>query len=329
MLSNRLCFPQQYLIIFCVLLHSDNHMWLFTAPNGKIFHAGPSKITHYISLDGDGAIKEKLCRGSDHTMNGNAVMFDIGKILTLGGSPDYEFLNATAEAHVITLDPYGSDDVSVERVQDLLYPRAMANSVVLPNGNVVVVGGMVRARTFSVEGSVLMAEMFDPVTKAFTPLASMSVERNYHSSAILLKDGRVFAGGGGQCARLCADNINKFNCEVFTPPYLVDPVSNSLITNRPVIVSAPTQAAPGDVIEVTTQSTVASFALVRLGAATHSTNLDSRRIPLVPSSTVGTTYTLTLPRAAICLPGTYFLFVMDNAGVPSVGETISIRKPIQ
>jgi galactose oxidase len=124
-------------------------MWLFTAPNGKIFHAGPSKITHYISLDGDGAIKEKLRCGSDHTMNGNVVMFDIGKILTLGGSPDYEFLPATAEAHMITLDPNGSDNVSVEWVQDLLYPQAMANLVVLHNGNMVVVGGMVRALTAS------------------------------------------------------------------------------------------------------------------------------------------------------------------------------------
>lgn len=297
-------------------------MWLFTAPNGKLFHAGPSKMTHYISLSGVGSVLEKVARGSDDTMTGNAVMFDIGKILTLGGSPDYEFSLATSEAHVISLDEK-SDDVVIKQVQDLAYPRAMVNSVVLPNGKVVVIGGMVRALTTSLEGSVMMAELFDPETEEFTQLASMKVERNYHASAILLKDGRVFAGGGGHCPECGV--VNKFNCEVFTPPYLVNPFTNEIIKDRPVITSVPSTAAPGDAIVVETKSAVSSFALMRLSAATHSTNNDSRRIPLVPVSTVDTTYNFILPKASICLPGTYFLFAMDDAGVPSIGETISVR----
>jgi galactose oxidase len=35
---------------------TDNHMWLFEASNGRIFHAGPAKITHWIDLDGNGSI---------------------------------------------------------------------------------------------------------------------------------------------------------------------------------------------------------------------------------------------------------------------------------
>jgi galactose oxidase len=310
--------------------NSDNHMWLFTAPNGKLFHAGPAKTTHYLSLEGQGSVVAKAARGSGDTMNGNALMYDIAKILTLGGSADYDDSPGTDEAHIITLDGTGTtDDVTIEPVLNgMVYARVMSNAVILPNGQVVVVGGMVRALTFSLEGAIFAAELFDPVTKAFTEMASMSVARNYHATAILLQDGRVWAGGGGHClVEYCMSGAatNKFNCEIYTPPYLVDPVTNRLTTRRPVITSAPSQAIPGGTITVTTAAAVATFALVRLSAVTHSTNNDSRRVPLVPTATVGTTYTLMLPRAAICLPGTYFLFVMDGNGVPSVATTISIR----
>jgi galactose oxidase len=38
------------------LYRSDNHMWLFEASNGRIFHAGPAKFTNWIDLDGNGSI---------------------------------------------------------------------------------------------------------------------------------------------------------------------------------------------------------------------------------------------------------------------------------
>lgn len=307
------------------ILNSDNHMWFFAAPNGKIFHAGPSIMTHYISLEGDGSIEQVSPRGSEDTMCGAAVMFDIGKILTLGGSKDYEFAPGSKKAHVITLDE-NSNQVTIEATQDMQYGRAMVNAVALPNGKVIVIGGMLTALTFSSEGPVFAAEMFDPDTMQFTTLADMTVERTYHASAILLKDGRVFAGGGGHCAVGC-ETINKFDCEVYTPPYLVNPVTNELITDRPVITSSPQSTLPGGSIVVETAAPVSSFALMRLSAATHSTNNDSRRIPLEPISTAGTSYTLVLPGAAIALPGTYYLFVMDAAGVPSVAETIAVELP--
>lgn len=73
------------------LFRSDNHMWLVTAPNGKIFHAGPSRQMHWIDVEGNGTITPSVLRGDDtDAMNGNAVMFDIGKILKVGGSSSYE-----------------------------------------------------------------------------------------------------------------------------------------------------------------------------------------------------------------------------------------------
>jgi galactose oxidase len=58
---------------------NDNHMWLFQAPNGKIFQAGPSKMTHWITTEGDGSIVDAVRRGSKDAMNGRSVgRWDIG-----------------------------------------------------------------------------------------------------------------------------------------------------------------------------------------------------------------------------------------------------------
>ena len=100
----------------------------------------------------------------------------------------------------------------------MTYPRAFANSVVLPNGQVVTMGGQTYAVPFSDANSVLNPELWDPTTGQFTVMAPEAVPRNYHSVAILLPDGTVFSGGGGLCGT-CA--TNHPDGQIFTPPYLL------------------------------------------------------------------------------------------------------------
>ena len=126
-------------------------------------------------------------------MNGNAVMYDAGKLLTLGGAPAYQ--NSTATSNAYTVDIRGTSPV-VEKVPSMANARAFANSVVLPDGKVLVVGGQAYAVPFSDATAVLTPELWDPATKTFTAMAPMTVPRDYHSFALLLPDGRVLAGGG-------------------------------------------------------------------------------------------------------------------------------------
>ena len=77
-------------------------------------------------------------------MCGNAIMYDAlnGKILTVGGSPNYQNSDATANAHVITIGTPGSAP-SVVTIASMAYARAFANAVVLPDGKVFITGGQV------------------------------------------------------------------------------------------------------------------------------------------------------------------------------------------
>jgi galactose oxidase len=297
---------------------SDNHMWLFSWSNGSVFQAGPAPTMHWISTAGSGSYTNAGPRGDDASaMNGNAVMYDAGKILTLGGAVDYQ--NAPASRRAYTIDITGASPV-VTRQPDMAYARAFVNSVVLPDGKVVVIGGQANPVPFSDATSALPTEIWDPATGAFTTLAPLAVPRNYHSFALLLPDGRVLSAGGQLCTNSCTQHPNY---QIFTPPYLLDGLGNP--RPRPAFVSAPTTAATGSTVSVTTDRAVTSFALVRMGSSTHSVDTDQRRIGLTPTSTGGNGYQLALPSdRGVLVPGAWMLFALDANGVPSTAATITI-----
>ncbi|MGX6602567.1 discoidin domain-containing protein [Micromonosporaceae bacterium Da 78-11] len=296
----------------------DNHAWLFAWTGGKVLQAGPSKKMNWYTTTGTGGVTAAGTRGDDtDAMNGNAVMYDTGKILAVGGSPSYEQSQATANAYVLSIS---GTTVTTKKVAPMANTRAFANSVVLPDGQVAVFGGQNFAVPFSDNTSVYNAEIWNPKTEKFTLMSSSTVPRNYHSVALLMPDGRVFNGGGGLCGDGCA--TNHFDGQIFTPPYLL--TEDGDLATRPVITTAPTTATNGKVITVKTDSAVTSFAIVRMGTATHSVDTDQRRLSLAPTAVTGG-YNLTIPTdAGIALPGYWMLFAMNAKGVPSVAKTIKI-----
>jgi galactose oxidase len=295
----------------------DNHAWLFAWTGNKVLQAGPSKAMNWYTTTGTGAVTKAGTRGDDNdAMNGNAVMYDTGKILTVGGSPSYENSNATAKAYQLTID---GSSVTTRKVGSMANTRAFHNSVVLPDGKVVVFGGENYAVPFSDNTAVLSAEIWDPATEKFTTLAPAAVPRTYHSVALLMPDGRVFTGGGGLCGNC---TTNHRDGEIFTPPNLFD--DDGEPASRPVITSAPATAANGADILVATDREVASWAIVRMGTATHSVNTDQRRLSLTGTEVTGGTR-LTIPAdKGVALPGYWMLFAMDSDGVPSVAKVIKI-----
>ena len=67
--------------------------------------AGPSKSMNWYDANGNGSTAPAGRRGADgDAMNGNAVMLDAGKILTVGGSPSYVNSVATAHANLVSAD---------------------------------------------------------------------------------------------------------------------------------------------------------------------------------------------------------------------------------
>lgn len=297
---------------------ADNHLWLFAWEGGQVFHAGPSRNMNWIDTQtANGNVTAAGTRGATDAMNGNAVMFAPGEILTVGGAPNYSNSQAIGDAHIIDIT---SGTPQVRQIDSLNDRRALHTSVVLPSGEVIVAGGQQITRLFTDDEATLTAEMFNPSTETFTEMADMAVARTYHSIGLLLTDGRVLMGGGGLCGSC---NYNHLDVQIFTPPYLF--ANDGSLATRPQVESAPSQTTWNATMDVSTDVDIAEFTFVRMSSATHSTNNDQRRIPLPFTGSSGT-YSVDAPTSSgIAPPGAYMLFAIDADGVPSVAVTVILN----
>jgi galactose oxidase len=138
-------------------------------------------------------------------------MFDVDMIFTVGGVQNYDLADEPSSSRAYIIDISNPDDPSgpaVERLPDMAWGRASLNVVALPNGMVVVVGGQTNTRPFSDDFAVLSVEMYDPSSKSWFEFSQpLTTARNYHSAALLMKDGRIVVGGGGLC-HICDINTS-------------------------------------------------------------------------------------------------------------------------
>ena len=145
-----------------------------------------------------------------------------------------------------------------------------ANGVLLPDGKVCVVGGMSSHSNAAGELPAPPAEMHDPTSDQWTPMAKPQRSRVYHSTALLLPDARVISMGGNPQARVIERSI-----EILSPPYLFQ-------GERPVILDHPeriTYAEPFD-LRVDNSRRISQVVLMRPEVLTHVTNTDQRLLEL-------------------------------------------------
>lgn len=292
---------------------AENDYWYprhWVAPDGRVFGISDLNM-YYIDTTGQGSL-QKAGQISDLTYGkaSTAVMYQPGKILQVGGG-----LADGKGAIVIDINGFTP---RVKTVASLAQSRTMwAESVVLPDGKVLIMGGALRDDDVSTAS--LGTEMWDPDTEQWTMLASSELPRLYHSTAILLKDGRVLLAGGGAPGPL----INR-NAEIFSPPYLFDDSGN--LAQRPTITSAPKFATHAQSITLTHGggAPIERATLIKTSAVTHSFNMEQRFFDLAMSSS-GNTVTVDLPESPnSATPGNYLVYLIDGNGVPSEGHILTI-----
>jgi hypothetical protein len=287
--------------------------FLHVAPNGKVFLAGPGQATYYLDTSGTG-LWTFLANGTFSSRDyGTSVIYGDGKVLVIGGGDP-----PTKTAEVINLN---AASPTWQSTGSMAYARRQLNATLLPDGKVLVTGGTSGSGSNNATGAVFAAEMWDQATGSWSTMASMQVPRLYHSTAVLLPDGRVLSAGGGRPAASGEDPLTEHrDAEIYSPPYLFTGV-------RPTITSAPTTSVGYNqtfFVGTPEATGVTKVTLIRLSSATHSVNMNQRINNLSFSQGSGGLNVTTPLNNNLCPPGHYMLFILNGNGVPSVAKIIQV-----
>ncbi len=279
---------------------------LFQAPDGRIFVNGFGTPLNSWLLNVATSSWTEL--GQSPAAAGTGVMYRPGKVMMTGGGNlgTDPVITATGVLDLTASSP------AWRQTAPMAFGRSQHNLVILPDGKVLVVGGAAEVSLVSTN-PVLPAEIWDPDTETWTQVAAMARPRMYHSTAILLPDGRVLAAGGGRLGP------NEMNGEFYSPPYLFRGA-------RPVVSSAPASVTYGGSFSVNTPNpgAVARVTLVRSSSVTHGINLDQRFFELPFSPGAGVVTTQAPADARLAPAGDYLLFLLDGNDVPSVGHSVRL-----
>ena len=201
--------------------------------------------------------------------------------------------------------------------------RSHHNTVLLPDGSMVTVGGGLGIDLDPTgpglyADPVFSSELFSPTTGAWTEGPPQTQARTYHSVALLLPDGRVLSAGDDRGER--RNDSTTWRAEYYSPPYLFNGA-------RPVLASAPTAVPYGSVLPISSPqaSEVRKVVLMSLSSVTHGVDTGQRAIELPFSVPGGDRIIATTPtNRNIAVPGYYTMFIVNANGVPSQGKLVRL-----
>lgn len=210
--------------------------------------------------------------------------------------------------------------------------RLHSIAVILPTGEIVHTGGVSAQRP---ENPVLEPEVYNPGidwntgtysgADSWQSKEAAQLSRNYHSTALLLPDGRVWTAGGNTNAEsgdpdgnanADADGVIKKRgikqIEIYEPDYFSS-------ANKPQITSAPKSISFNQQFQIrcSQAASIQRVAFIRNGSVTHGHDYDQRYVGLSFEHISGDRLLVTAPPSGnVAPPGYYTLWVINDSGIP-------------
>lgn len=332
------------------------HLWLM--PDGNVFMGGPGAYDSWELEPGDsepwGPMNPDLSFDEKHPDDAfplergysTGVLWPDGpnfpSRVTLIGGLDYENNTVGEDGDVATnstetfdwsLPGMGLEGPRWTDDAPLNVGRMNMNTVLLPDLSMVTLGGGAGEFGVAQEYSVVrpgedpglrprrQVELFDPATNEWRLGPAQREDRSYHSTALLLPDGRVWSAGddyhphGGSSH---GGYPRGDTGEIYSPPYLFK-------GERPQLIKAPGRVGWGESFAVKTEGpAVTSAVLAAPAAVTHANDMHQRIIPLTVGPGSSSATITAPPTRNVAPPGHYMLFVLDAQGVPSVAKWVRL-----
>jgi galactose oxidase-like protein len=326
-----------------------NYPYMFLLPDGRMFDAGPAPredpagqpYKRFFDLGTGRWAEAGGGYNHDSAEFGSAAMYRPGEILRAGTHVEGQStIHGISNTETISIGA-GTMPAWSAYVPGVGKPAMLArtnhNLTLLPTGDVLASGGLGPNAVWPNPDIVNEPQIWSAATGAWnasssTPAANQFLApdpsiRNYHSTAILLPDGRILTAGGEK------PSPDETSASVYEPPYLFD---GDNYATRPDIQDGPETLPYGRTVTITLQDpmrvpTIRSVALMRPGAVTHGFNQNQRYVPLafVRASNPARLLVQTPANATLAPPGEYMLFVVDSLNavahnVPSLAKWVTL-----
>ena len=277
--------------------------------------------------------------------NLEAVKID-AEVLVCGGAPKGSYILAfRRNTFVKALDTCARIKINDENpqwtVEKMPRARVMGDMTLLPNGDVLIVnGGSSGSAAWELgREPVFVPDLYhpeNPVNSRFESLNPSTIPRMYHSTAILLRDGKVLVGGSNPHGFYNFTGVlfpTELSLEAFSPVYL-EPEFAKL---RPKIVSPKSQTT------ITYRKTMklkfkvvgevkgpVKVTMVFPSFTTHSFSMNQRLLVLdnvkfKRSKSTNYEVQVRTPRSAFIAPSGYYMMFVVNDNIPSEGIWVRLR----
>ncbi len=292
----------------------ETYPFIYQLSDGRLIHVNGSEyatVTDILNLNtlSWSTVDPNIKNG------GSSVMYMPDKIMKAGSASDSQATGASLNTTYV-LD-MTQPSPAWKQTASMANPRSFFNLTELPDGTVLALGGETDRNGGNISNAVYAAELWSPATQSWRTLASMHTPREYHSTALLLPDGRVLQSGMGADFGNVPDETTA---EFYSPPYLFKGA-------RPTITQAPAQISYGQNFFVATPdgASITSAVLIRTGAVTHFFDMNTRFVPTTFQQTTGG-LTITPPaNGNLAPPGYYMLFLVNSNGVPSIAPFVQLK----
>ncbi|KAJ0712838.1 putative galactose oxidase [Helianthus annuus] len=310
-----------------VFLYPDGNLFVFANNRAILFNYSKNQVVKtYPTMPGG--------QPRNYPSTGSAVLLPLRmkegvaesvEVLVCGGAPKGAFANANNGRFDGALDTCGRIRISDPNPQWVMetmpLARVMGDMLLLPNGHVLIINGA--------SAGVAGFEVQNPSTKP----------RVYHSTAVLLRDGRVLVGGCNPHDKYVFTNVlypTELSLEAFSPSYL-DPSSSS---SRPRILSPKTKTKIryGKRIAVTfmvpgpVDLNSVSVTMVSPSFNTHSLSMNQRLLVLDSANSTKalgrSTYRVgvTAPPSGNFAPAGHYLLYVVHKEIPSSGIWVRMQR---
>ncbi|KAK9277966.1 hypothetical protein L1049_027523 [Liquidambar formosana] len=328
-------------------LSSDGNLFIFANRHSILFNYRRNMVVKTFPQIPGGGSRNYPSSGSsvllplDHTDG-----FQKVEILICGGAAPGAYRAAQEGTYVEGLSSCGRMVISGNNhqwdMENMPGPRLMNDMLILPTGHILIIngakhgcGGWDNARNPS-----LQPYLYKPkkrIGRRFSVLKSTKIARMYHSSAVLLPDGRVLVAGSNPNNRYTFTNVphpTELRLQAFVPHYMDKQFQNRKPTNVSIYYGSSDEYGvryggdftvmfrlerrPSDVLEFTAYAPPFT---------THSFSMNQRMLRLRCKSMVRSedgwmNAVLEAPPSPNTAPPGYYMLTVVNEGIPSISQWV-------